>query len=57
MLVILGSGHNVIAGDEFLLQFGYGFGPNDLGIRTLASGQNLHVASFLPATQRLSSNQ
>lgn len=53
MLVMLGSGHDVIAGGEILLQLGYGFGQNDLGIRTFASGQNLHVASILPATQRL----
>jgi class 3 adenylate cyclase len=52
-LVMLGSGSDVIAGGEILKQLGYGFGQDDLGIQTLASGQNLHVASIQPATQRL----
>ncbi len=52
-LVMLGSGHDVIAGGEILLQLGYRFGQNDLGARTLAGGQSLHVASILPVTQRL----
>lgn len=52
-LAMLGGGHEVIAGGDILQQLGYGFGQNNLGIQTLAGGQNLHVASILPESKSL----
>ncbi|MFQ5355788.1 MAG: HAMP domain-containing protein [Mariprofundaceae bacterium] len=52
-LLILGKGHEVLADRETMLQLGRDFGHKDLGVLTLADGQNIRCVTIKSITEEM----